>query len=201
MYDSLVGTITLISPRMLVLLVHGVGYEICIHERSQRVFLEAASQETCVYVHFVVRENEHMLYGFTTRAERDCYRVLISFPGIGPKTGLAILQMYSVQELLEIVLCEDVVAVAKVPGIGKKTAEKLMVDMKTRLLGTLKEMSLGAPIKESDPVASIREEGLHVLLSLGYSRASANSMLDQALQDASCNVTLEQILPVALRHG
>lgn len=120
MYEYIKGTLTHIDESYVVIESFGIGYAIMLSERflvDLRAFMH---QEVLIYVHSVIRETEHVLYGFSSRDERECFRLLISFSGIGPKTGLSILNMFPLQELCSIARLENVKAIASVPGIGKK---------------------------------------------------------------------------------
>ncbi|AEJ77580.1 Holliday junction branch migration protein RuvA [Chlamydia trachomatis] len=200
MYEYIKGTLTHIDGSYVVIESFGIGYAIMLSERflvDLRAFMH---QEVLIYVHSVIRETEHVLYGFSSRAERECFRLLISFSGIGPKTGLSILNMFPLQELCSIARLENVKAIASVPGIGKKTAEKLMVDLKQKL-PTLMPLYLEEPVVPSSTANSSFKEGIGALMNLGFSRLAADRMMTEAVKELSEEASVAELLPIALRKS
>lgn len=200
MYEYIKGTLTHINESYVVIESFGIGYAIMLSECFS-VYLRAfMHQEVLIYVHSVIRETEHVLYGFSSRAERECFRLLISFSGIGPKTGLSILNMFPLQELCSIARLENVKAIASVPGIGKKTAEKLMVDLKQKL-PTLMPLYLEEPVVPSSTANSSFKEGIGALMNLGFSRLAADRMMTEAVKELSEEASVAELLPIALRKS
>lgn len=200
MYEYIKGTLTHINESYVVIESFGIGYAIMLSERflvDLRAFMH---QEVLIYVHSVIRETEHVLYGFSSRDERECFRLLISFSGIGPKTGLSILNMFPLQELCSIARLENVKAIASVPGIGKKTAEKLMVDLKQKL-PTLMPLYLEEPVVPSSTANSSFKEGIGALMNLGFSRLAADRMMTEAVKELSEEASVAELLPIALRKS
>ena len=195
MYEYIKGKLTHVDGAYVVIESFGIGYSIVLSERFLVDLRALMHQEVLVYVHSVIRETEHILYGFSSRAERECFRLLISFSGVGPKTGLAILNTFPLQELCSIVRLENVQAIASVPGIGKKTAEKLMVDLKQKL-PALMPLYLEEPV-----VVSPFKEGIWALMNLGFSRLGADRMMTEAVKELSEDASVAELLPVALRKG
>ena len=200
MYEYIKGKLTHVDGAYVVIESFGIGYSIVLSERFLVDLRALMHQEVLVYVHSVIRETEHILYGFSSRAERECFRLLISFSGVGPKTGLAILNTFPLQELCSIVRLENVQAIASVPGIGKKTAEKLMVDLKQKL-PALMPLYLEEPIVASPAVSSSFKEGIGALMNLGFSRLPADRMMTEAIQELSEDASVAELLPIALRKG
>ena len=200
MYEYIKGKLTHVDGAYVVIESFGIGYSIVLSERFLVDLRALMHQEVLVYVHSVIRETEHILYGFSSRAERECFRLLISFSGVGPKTGLAILNTFPLQELCSIVRLENVQAIASVPGIGKKTAEKLMVDLKQKL-PALMPLYLEEPGVVSPAVSSSFKEGIGALMNLGFSRLAADRMMTEAVKELSEDASVAELLPVALRKG
>ncbi|QVE48674.1 Holliday junction branch migration protein RuvA [Chlamydia crocodili] len=200
MYDYIRGILTYMSSGTIVIECQGLGFSIFA---SDRWLIELSSQlhrEVVVYTYTVVRETEHVLYGFNSRGERECFRMLISFSGVGPKTGLAILNTFSLNKLCSIARAEDVKAIASVPGIGKKTAEKLMVDLKQKLSDLLPlDSQVIASWEPSKP--SCMDEGIQALAALGYPKSSAERMIAEAISELPDNASLAEILPIALKKN
>ncbi|AAX50776.1 Holliday junction branch migration protein RuvA [Chlamydia trachomatis] len=200
MYEYIKGTLTHINESYVVIESFGIGYAIMLSERFSVDLRAFMHQEVLIYVHSVIRETEHVLYGFSSRAEKECFRLLISFSGIGPKTGLSILNMFPLQELCSIARLENVKAIASVPGIGKKTAEKLMVDLKQKL-PTLMPLYLEEPVVPSSTANSSFKEGIGALMNLGFSRLAADRMMTEAVKELSEEASVAELLPIALRKS
>jgi Holliday junction DNA helicase RuvA len=171
MIGSLRGRIQSKAPPQLMIDVAGVGYEL---EAPMSTFfhLPAVGQEVSLLTHLVVREDAHMLYGFGTPDERRLFRALLKVSGVGPKIALALLSGISVEAFAQCILNHEVATLIRVPGIGRKTAERLFVEMRDRI-GTL-EGTAGAPnVADTSPEA----EALSALLGLGYKPAEAARLL------------------------
>jgi Holliday junction DNA helicase RuvA len=180
MIGSVRGRIASKTPPQLMVDVGGLGYEL---EAPMSTFfhLPAVGQEVSLLTHLVVREDAHVLYAFATEGERRLFRSLIKVSGVGPKIALALLSGISVEAFSRCVVNEDITALTKVPGIGRKTAERLVVEMRDRL---------GDPAASSDgaggavgggvsvPVSANPEsEAYAALVSLGYRPAEATRLL------------------------
>jgi holliday junction DNA helicase RuvA len=172
MIASLRGRITAKVPPQLTVEVGGLGYEI---EAPMSTFfhLPALGQEVSLLTHLVVREDAHVLYGFGTEDERRLFRSLIRVSGVGPKIALALLSGISVAAFAECVQREDSAALTRIPGVGRKTAERLIVEMRDRLAPPAGDAaSAGAP-GEGSPEA----EAYGALVALGYRPAEATRLL------------------------
>ncbi len=200
MYDYLKGELTYLTSHSLVVECSGVGYSVLVPERWLQELSGRLYEEIVVYTHAVLRETEHLLFGFHSREERECFRTLISFSGIGPKIAVAILNTFSLSHLSVIAQNGDVDAISCVPGIGKKTAEKLMVDLKQKLPTLLIPSSCGdRPLFSKRVSKSLRaDEGIKALVSLGFAKGTAERVVMEAVQECP-EATLEQILPLALK--
>lgn len=164
MIGKLTGTLSDKNPPELVLDCHGVGYEVNV-PMSTFYNLPALGETVTLLTHLVVREDAHILYGFGTAAERAAFRQLIKISGVGPRTALGVLSGMSVAELAQAVTRQEAGRLVKVPGIGKKTAERLLLELKGKL---------GADIGTSASVASdAQSDILQALVALGYSERDA----------------------------
>jgi len=174
MIGSLQGRISMKLPPQLMIDVSGVGYEL---EAPMSTFfhLPAVGQEVRLLTHLVVREDAHVLYGFGTEGERRLFRSLLKVSGIGPKIGLALLSGISVEGFAHCIHNQDVAALVKVPGIGRKTAERLLIEMRDRV-GSPE--SLGAAVLPSG--ASAEGEAFGALVALGYKPAEVTRLLKAA---------------------
>lgn len=160
MIGRLRGMVAAKTPDSVLLDVGGVGYELTITPRGL-VDLPSIGEEAVVHVHTHVREDILALYGFSTAEERDLFRVLLGATGIGPKVGVAILGTFAADELRSVVVSEDVDALTAVPGIGKRTAQKLVLELRGRMELPAGELPGGDA--ETD-LAQVRE----ALENLGY---------------------------------
>lgn len=166
------------TPPQILVDTGTVGYELLV-PMSTFYTLPAIGQEVTLRTHLLVREDEHQLYGFATEEERHAFRQLIRIAGIGARTALAILSGLSVRELREAVLLQDGGRLVKIPGIGKKTAERLLLELKDKT-GALLPTGHGtavpagsAPHPANSPEEAIRAEIVAALLALGYSEREA----------------------------
>ena len=166
----------------------GVGYEIQMPMTSFYQLPEVGDEATVV-THFVVREDAQLLFGFANKTERSLFRELIKANGVGPKLALTIMSGMSASQFIHCVSIEDVTSLVKLPGVGKKTAERLVVEMKDRLkkltadgevLGTDMEPLANAEEKPLlVPKTSAKDEALSALLALGYKSSQANLVLNK----------------------
>ncbi len=171
MIGSLRGRIASKTPPQLTVDVGGLGYEL---EAPMSTFfhLPAVGEEVRLLTHLVVREDAHVLYAFATEDERRLFRSLIKVSGVGPKIALALLSGISVSAFAQCVLNEDISALTRVPGIGRKTAERLIVEMRDRLASP--QATPGAPVTAA---ASAEGEAYGALVALGYRPAEAARLL------------------------
>ena len=171
MIGSLRGTLTSKRPPWLMLDVGGVGYEL---EAPMSTFyrLPDVGRELLLLTHLVVREYAHLLYGFFTEGERALFRNLLKISNVGPKIGLGVLSGMSVEGFYECIRNKDLVSLTKIPGVGRKTAERLLIEMADRL------PEAGEPERSAIPVRSTAEgEASGALLALGYKPAEVMKML------------------------
>jgi Holliday junction DNA helicase RuvA len=176
MIGSIRGRIASKTPPQLMVDVGGVGYEI---EAPMSTFflLPSVGEEVFLLTHLVVREDAHILYGFGTHDERRLFRSLIKVSGVGPKIALALLSGINVEAFALCVQNQDIAALTKVPGIGRKTAERLVVEMKDRL-GPPSETVVNAVA--GPPGANPEAEAFGALVALGYKPAEATRLLKTA---------------------
>jgi Holliday junction DNA helicase RuvA len=176
MIGSVRGRIASKTPPQLMVDVGGLGYEL---EAPMSTFfhLPAVGEEVRLLTHLVVREDAHVLYGFATEGERRLFRSLIKVSGVGPKIALALLSGISVEAFARCVVNEDVAALIRVPGIGRKTAERLIIEMRDRL--TTPEAAPGT-VPVLPAAASPETEAYEALISLGYRPAEATRLLKAA---------------------
>ena len=165
------------QPPFLLVDVNGVGYEL---EAPMSTFydLPVELEPVSLYVHLVVREDAQLLYGFSDQEQRELFRSLLKINGVGPRVGLAILSTLNTSEFVSCIQNEDAAALTRVPGIGKKTAERMIIDMRDRItnLGIVDGLSgASAPLTAVDnPV----QDAMGALIALGYKPAEASRAVD-----------------------
>lgn len=169
MIGKLTGTLLEKNPPQILIDCHGVGYEVDV-PMSTFYNLPAAGEKVSLLTHFVVREDAQLLFGFLTPTERHAFRELLRISGIGPRMALAVLSGLSVSELSQAVMAQDSARLVKVPGIGRKTAERLLLELKGRLAP---ELSTPAAATHGEAGSDI----VQALLALGYNERDAQAAL------------------------
>ncbi|KGT90564.1 ATP-dependent DNA helicase RuvA [Erwinia typographi] len=206
MIGRLRGIILEKQPPLVVLEANGVGYEVhmpmtCFYE------LPELNQEAILFTQFVVREDAQLLFGFNSKPERALFRELIKVNGVGPKLALAILSGMSAQQFVTAVEREEIAALVKLPGVGKKTAERLVVEMKDRFKGMHGDLfAADAPFaltSEVQPAADAANdaegEAVAALVSLGYKPQEASRMISKiGRPDADCETLIREALRAAI---
>ncbi len=185
----------------IVVDVQGVGYEIQA-PMSTIYLLPAIGKEVMLYTHLVVREDAHLLYGFLALDERHMFRSLIKISGVGPKMALAILSGMAVEEFVRTVRNNDLAALVRMPGIGKKTAERLVVEMKDKLMdwsesASVTSIAIASPSGLSDRQMS--QEAETALVALGYKPQEAARVIAQVLKLNGDLNRSEELIRLALR--
>lgn len=169
MIGRITGTLLEKTPPVVCIDVGGVGYEIDV-PMSTLYDLPDNGAKVTLYTHLAVREDAHTLYGFLSANERSAFRALIKVTGIGARTALAVLSGLTVQELAEAITRQETGRLTRVPGIGKKTAERLLLELRGKLGADLAHGAEGAPVGGRDDI-------LNALLSLGYSNSETTAAL------------------------
>src|SRR3954463_3678973 len=167
MIGKLTGTLVDKNPPQLLVDCNGVGYEVDV-PMSTFYNLPGVGEQVSLLTHFVVREDAQVLYGFGSASERAAFRELIKISGVGPRTALSVLSGMSVADIAQAVTAQDAGRLVKVPGIGKKTAERLLLELKGKFGA---DLGAGMPGATSDAQADI----LQALVALGYSDKEAQA--------------------------
>jgi len=188
MIGRIQGTLISITAPKLLIDCNGVGYEVDV-PMSTLYQLPLVGQQLTLLTHFHVREDQQQLFGFATNAERDAFRSLIKISGVGARTALAVLSGMSVNELVQAITIQEPGTLTRVPGIGKKTAERLLLELKGKLAP---DLGLGQN-KSSKP--DILSEITQALLALGYSDKEAHLAVRQVPTD----VTVSDGIKLALK--
>lgn len=190
MYEYISGSVAEAAPTHAVIDAGGVGYYLIISLETFSVIEHA--ERAKLYVHYVVREDAQLLYGFATKVERELFRLLISVSGVGGNTARMILSTYSPRELQGIISAGNAVLLKNVKGLGLKTAQKIIVE----LSGKLVALDGDAPLAAAD--AGSHDEALAALVMLGFSKAPAEKVLRQLVRENPA-ATVEEMVRMALK--
>ena len=193
MIGRLTGVLLEKNPPQILVEAGGVGYEVEV-PMSTFYNLPATGAKVSLFTHLGVREDPHLLYGFGSEAERRAFRQLLKIAGVGARTALAVLSGLSVGELVEAVTLQESVRLVKIPGIGKKTAERLLLELKDKL-----GAEPGTGVAVSRPAAALSDV-LRALLALGYSEKEAVHAVRQLPDGLSVSDGIRQALK-ALAKG
>ncbi len=180
------------EPPFLVVEVGGIGYEV-MAPLSTCFRLPDVGQPVYLRTHLLVREDQHTLFGFSTETERRLFRDLLKVSGVGAKTALGVLSGLTVDAFARAVETDDVASLVRLPGIGRKTAERLIIEMRDRVPG-LASVIDGRPAVPAEP----RAEALDALVALGYKAPEARRMLDRVPESVT---SIEELLRAVLRSA
>lgn len=198
MISFLDGVLRSKSPTEVVVDVNGVGYAVSI-PLSTFEKLDGVDGRTRLFTHLHVREDSMQLFGFSAESERELFRLLISISGIGPKIALGILSGMAVAEIKHCIIKGDVAALTALQGVGRKTAERIIIELREKLARFDDTSGIGSGDMS---VLPLRTEAIDALLSLGYNRPQAEAALRAVIKEAGgANLSLEALIKSALRHS
>ncbi len=189
MIGRLTGVLLEKNPPQILVDANGVGYELEV-PMSTFYVLPATGERVTVFTHLVVREDAQLLYGFASEPERRAFRELLRVSGVGARIALAVLSGLSVAELVEAVVLQQAARLVKIPGIGKKTAERLLLELKDRLADRVGQAGTVARVQ---PASS---DVMHALLALGYSDREASHAVKTLPEGLSVSEGIRQALRV-----
>lgn len=196
MIGRLTGIILEKQAPDMVIDVHGVGYEVAA-PMSTFINLPATGEQVTLYTHLVVREDAQLLYGFSSVRERLLFRSLLKVNGVGAKLALTILSGSDVDDFARSVQEGDAASLTRLPGVGKKTAERLIIEMRDRLKEVSSAMGLKPVVSEAAALAGAKDEALEALVALGYKAAEAEKMIRSVASDG---LSTAQIIRHALQR-
>lgn len=180
MIGRLIGTLAAKQAPDLLVDVHGVGYEV---QAPLSTFYElpAVGQQVTLHTHLVVREDGHTLYGFGSGRERELFRALIRVNGVGPKLALTLLSGMRVEDFIHCLQQQDATPLTRIPGVGRKTAERLVIEMEGRVKTLVGDVAPVAGSSSAPPAADgAVAEAVSALVALGYKHAEATRLVDNA---------------------
>lgn len=196
MYEYISGLVSELAPTYAVIDAGGVGYYLNI---SLQTYASLEGERSArLYVHFVVREDAQLLYGFSTREERELFRMLISVSGVGGNTARMILSTYSTSELRSIISTENAVLLKNVKGLGLKTAQKIIVELSGKMLdlGGKTDLPVAQAGEKGD---AIYDETLAALVMLGFQKGASEKVVKAILKE-SPTISVEEAVRQALRR-
>lgn len=186
-------------PNQALVDVNGVGYEVEL-PMSSFAQLPQEGEKVQLTIHHVVREDASLLYGFSSPKEREAFRLLIKVSGIGPKSAILILSGLSAEELYRVINRDDLASLTKVPGVGKKTAERLIIELRDKVKNLAPAAGFDDLLGGSEPIMTdpqvITDDAIEALVSLGYNQTEAKK---RVMKVAKPGLTLEMIIPLALK--
>lgn len=195
MIAFLKGRLTHQEPSHVVVDVNGVGYAVTI---SLQTFSAIKDRESVfLYTHLSIREDAHVLFGFATEGERKLFQHLISVNGVGPATATVMLSYMDVEELKGAIVREDLVTLQKVKGIGGKTAQRLIIELKDKLRREVPEDANASGGVHN----SIKSQALSALITLGIPKPAAEKSVDSILKKSGNSLTLEDLVKQALKNA
>ena len=200
MYAYIKGILVQALPASVIVEAKGIGYKIAIPASVFPKLPQIASDIT-LQTSFVIRENSQALYGFLSEQERDLFEALLGVSGIGPKTALSLIGHLTPNDLQHAVSNNDIQSITKVPGIGKKTAERLIIEMRDKLSSSFALSSSDMASQfHADPRAQKISDAMNALINLGYNQNSAQKALKKTLKDLPEDVQLAELITVALKN-
>jgi Holliday junction DNA helicase RuvA len=192
MIASVKGEVLVRRPDHVVIEASGVGYRLAVSAETLKS-VPARGKSTTLHAHLVARDDNLSLYGFASEEERDLFLHLISVSGVGPKVAVAALSGGPVRELLRAIAGGDGKRFQAVPGIGKRTSERIIVELREKVAGEIRGDAEGVAVASEEDPRSMAREGL---LNLGYTPPEAEQLLDEAKGESA-----EEIVQSALRHA
>jgi Holliday junction DNA helicase RuvA len=198
MIASLSGILRFKSPGHITVEVNGVGYRVFI---PLSTFYELADEGSAIAlnVYTAVREDAIHLYGFRTPEEKQLFELLLSVNGIGPKLAIGLLSGISSADFIRAVFTEDRQTLTKIPGVGKKMAERMILELRDRVV-KLAPQEAREETRAERPLEAVREDALSALVNLGYKKSVAKMVLDRVLDEAGDGLALEEVLKRALKE-
>jgi Holliday junction DNA helicase RuvA len=184
------------DPTFVIIEVNGVGYHVHV---SLQTFSEIKDQENILlFTHLSIREDAHVLFGFSKEAEKKLFQLLISVNGVGPSTAIIMLSYMSIDELKSAIVHDDATTLQKIKGIGGKTAQRVIIELKDKL----KKDSLEEIIPSNTGVRhnTLRNEALSALITLGINKSAAEKSVDVVLKKSGNTITLEDLVKQALKN-
>jgi len=196
MISFLKGRLVHKDPTFVIIDVNGIGYHVSV---SLQTFSEIKNQENILlHTHLQVREDAHLLFGFSSETEKKLFQQLISVNGIGPNTAIVMLSYMNTEELKRAIVQENITALQSIKGIGSKTAQRVIIDLRDKLKKDSYE-EISSPIS-GNAHNTLRHEALSALITLGIGKPAAEKSVDAILKKSGNTITLEDLVKQALKN-
>lgn len=199
MFAYIKGELVFSTPSNVIVEANGIGYKISI-PASTFSKLPQLGDRVCLHVSFVVRELSHTLYGFNSALDRDLFELLQDVSGIGPKIALSVIAHISLPELRKAIGNHELATICKIPGIGKKTAERLIIELRDKLPSAFPNDPSEHFVALSDPKSQKIADAMNALINLGYNQITAQKAIKKTLQDHSDDIDLALLITHSLKH-
>lgn len=186
MFEYIKGILISFEGEKAILETGGIGYKFLVPANSR---FPPIGEEVLLYTSLIIREDAHLLYGFISKKEKELFELLLNISGIGPKTALAIIGHIELNSLYTAVIAKDAILLSKIPGIGKKTAERLIVELKDKI-------NPGYFVENSKSYIS---DALRALINLGYAPIKAQKALNSAIEENRNQTDVGKLISLALR--
>ncbi|MEH0156058.1 Holliday junction branch migration protein RuvA [Limibacter armeniacum] len=199
MYNYISGKLVVKSPTYAVIDVAGIGYEVHI---PLSTYAKIGDKESCLlHTHFYVKEDAQLLYGFIEKPEKDLFLLLISISGIGPSTGLAFLSSLSAAEIKQAIQSDDVATIQSVKGVGAKTAQRVIIELKDKVSKLeIEGAEVAAVAGMTSDDQRNKQEALEALMQLGFSKPMADRSLKTIMKKHGAGLSVEQLIKLALKN-
>ena len=208
MIEYIKGQLADVNPTYVVIEAAGVGYAINIALPTYSELAGKEGEESRLYITEIIREDVHDLYGFFTRGERELFVMLMTVSGIGANTARMIMSAYSAAEIRQIIATGNARALSQVKGLGPKTAQRIIVDLKDKVLkidlgsqvsqGSLEDAASGYSLEVQDEDSAVKQEAVSALVMLGFAAAASGKVVDKILK-ATPDSSVEQVIKQALK--
>lgn len=199
MFAFIKGELVFSSPTNVIVEANGIGYRILI-PTSNFSMLPQLGSAVFFHVSYIVREVSQTLYGFLHNLDRDLFEMLLNVSGIGPKLALSLIAHLSLQELRKAISNHDLALICKVPGIGKKTAERLIIELRDKLSTAFPHDPTEHSIPLSDPKSQQITDAMNALINLGYNQITAQKAIKKTLHDHPEDIDLALLITHSLKH-
>ena len=196
MIDYIKGEIAELTPATVIIETAGVGY--CIHISLPTFSVLQGRKEAKLFVYEVIREDAHLLYGFTNQAERQLFLLLISVSGVGANTARMIMSSYSAAEIQEMIATGNVTALNAIKGIGAKTAQRIIVDLKDKIM-KVAGMESNEQLLFATAANPVKDEAVSALVMLGFAANASQKVIDSILKKEP-TLKVEQLIKLALKR-
>jgi holliday junction DNA helicase RuvA len=192
MLEYIKGKLIEASPIKAIVDINGLGYKLLISLNTYAK-IPPLGKEVCLFISTVIREDSHKLFGFLTRAERDLFEKLTDVSGVGPKTALALIGHMEIGDLQRAITSDNIPLLCKIPGVGKKTAERLVIDLRDKV----KNLDESGP--QAKPQGSVAD-AINALINLGYTTQRAQKAIQTVLDKSPVEPPLSELITLALRN-